>query len=247
MDIDDLERRLKRDRPVMVVGTAGTTASGVIDPLHAIADICRKRNIWFHADAAWGGAAIVSPALRGHLAGIEWADSVTCDAHKWFSVPMGAGMFFTRHRDAVDRAFRIETPYMPARTPGADHPFETTAQWSRRFIGLKLFMTIAELGERGIAERIEHQARTGEYLRRRLRESGWTIVNDTPLPLVCFTRPKLDVARFLRELYRRQIAWMSSVRIAGGPPVVRACITSFRTTERDIDGVLRGIAAAKLQ
>ncbi len=238
MEMKDLAAKVKQLKPFLVVGTAGTTSSGVIDPLGEIADILQKRNVWFHADAAWGGAAAVSPSLRRHLDGIERADSITCDAHKWFSVPMGAGMFFTRHRDAVERAFAVETPYMPAGTAGTDHPFETTVQWSRRFIGLKLFLTIAELGERGIAERIDHQARMGEYLRSALTAAGWKRVNRTPFPLVCFTRQSLDVDRFLRRLLSKQIAWMSSVRIAGRRPVVRACITSFRTTERDIDDVV---------
>jgi glutamate/tyrosine decarboxylase-like PLP-dependent enzyme len=241
MDPEDLDRKAKRERPAMIVGTAGTTASGVIDPLPAIADICRKYNIWFHADAAWGGAAVVSPTLRPHLAGIERADSVTCDAHKWFSVPMGAGMFFTRDRGAVGRAFRIETPYMPARPADADNPYETTMQWSRRFIGLKLFLTLAEAGEEGLAVRLDHQAQMGDYLRNKLRREGWKVVNETPLPLVCFTRDGLDVAKFVAEVQRRQIAWISSVSIAGGPPVARACITSYRTEHADIDAVVRGL------
>jgi len=248
MDPADLERQLKRDRGAfLVVGTAGTTSSGAIDPLDAVADICQKRNIWFHADAAWGGAAAAVPRLRPHLAGIERADSVTCDAHKWFSVPMGAGMFFSRHGDTVRRTFEVGTPYMPGRPEGADNPFEVTAQWSRRFIGLKLFMTIAELGEAGMIEQIDRQARVGEILREKLQAAGWRVVNRTPLPLVCFTRPRLKAVPFLREMHRRQIAWMSSVRIAGGPPVIRACVTSFRTTAQDIDAVveaLGGIASA---
>ena len=111
MDLGDLARRVAEDRrnglaPVMVVGTAGTTAAGAIDPLPDLARLCRAEELWFHVDAAWGGAAILSPRLRGHLAGIDAADSITCDAHKWFSVPMGAGMFFCRHPDAVREAFR---------------------------------------------------------------------------------------------------------------------------------------------
>ena len=83
-------------------------------------------------------------ALQAHLAGIEAADSITCDAHKWFSVPMGAGMFFCRHPEAVCAAFHAETPYMPRETAGPLlDPYTTSAQWSRRFIGLKLFLALA--------------------------------------------------------------------------------------------------------
>src|SRR5438132_2091413 len=118
----------------MVVGTAGTTAAGAIDPLIDLAQFCQAEALWFHVDAAWGGAAILSPRLRGHLAGIDLADSITCDAHKWFSVPMGAGMFFCRHAEVVAEAFRAETFYMPQKTGAVSDPYTSSVQWSRRFI-----------------------------------------------------------------------------------------------------------------
>jgi glutamate/tyrosine decarboxylase-like PLP-dependent enzyme len=245
MDPADLARRVSEDRqkgwsPLMVVGTAGTTAGGAIDPLSDLASLCRFENLWFHVDAAWGGAAILSPRLRGHLKGIEAADSITCDAHKWFSVPMGAGMFFCRHPAAVRDAFRAETSYMPSRTPGLGlDPYTSSVQWSRRFIGLKLFVALAERGETGYVDMIEHQARMGDVLRASLVRAGWRIVNSSPLPLVCFTRDGLVPSAFLRELYERQIAWMSEVRLGDAPPVLRACITSYRTTEADVDRVVR--------
>jgi len=245
MDLGDLARRVAEDRrdgfaPFMVVGTVGTTAAGVIDPLPDLARFCRSEELWFHVDAAWGGAAIISPRLRGHLAGIDASDSITCDAHKWFSVPMGAGMFFCRHPDAVGEAFRAETSYMPGKTAGPVlDPYTTSVQWSRRFIGLKLFLALAQHGESGYVEMIEHQARMGDVLRESLKRAGWRVVNTTPLPLVCFTRDGLVTAKFLAALYERQIAWMSEVRLGDDAPVVRACITSFRTTESDIEWVVR--------
>src|SRR5438105_5395807 len=245
MDAADLARRVAEDRkggfaPVLVVGTVGTTGAGVIDPLPELARFCRSEGLWFHVDAAWGGAAIIAPSLRGHLAGIDTADSITCDAHKWFSVPMAAGMFFCRHRDAVGEAFRVETSYMPGKTAGPVlDPYTTSVQWSRRFIGLKLFLALAQHGESGYIEMIEHQARMGDVLRELLRRAGWRVVNTTPLPVVCFTREGLVTAKFLAALYDRQIAWMSEVRLGNGAPVLRACITSFRTTESDIEWVVR--------
>lgn len=244
MDLGDLSRRVAEDRrngfaPFMIVGTAGTTAAGAIDPLRELAAFCQRENLWFHADAAWGGAAIISPVLRSHLAGIDLADSITCDAHKWFSVPMGAGMLFCRHPETVAEAFRAETAYMPPKTAGpVIDPYTSSVQWSRRFIGLKLFLALAHYGESGYIEMIEHQARMGDVLRDSLKLAGWRIVNHSPLPLVCFTRDGLDTTRFLAALYERQIAWMSEVRLGGGVPALRACITSFRTTQSDIQQVV---------
>jgi glutamate/tyrosine decarboxylase-like PLP-dependent enzyme len=252
MDLVDLVRRVAEDRrnglvPVMVVGTAGTTAAGAIDPLPDLARFCRSEELWFHVDAAWGGAAIISPRLRGHLAGIDAADSITCDAHKWFSVPMGAGMFFCRHPDVVGEAFRAQTSYMPGKTAGpVVDPYTTSVQWSRRFIGLKLFLALAQHGESGYVQMIEHQARMGEVLRESIEHAGWRIVNRTPLPLVCFTRDGLVASKFLAALYEHQIAWMSEVRLGDDAPVVRACVTSFRTNESDIEWVVREMSRLAL-
>lgn len=246
LDLNSLRRQVREDReagwaPFMVVGTAGTTASGVIDPLPDIAQFCREEGLWFHADAAWGGAAILAPALRAHLAGIEQADSITCDAHKWLSVPMGCGMFFCRHRESVARAFHADVTYMPSKQIGpVFDPLTHSAQWSRRFIGLKLFLALANLGESGYVAMIEHQAHLGNILRQALSDSGWRIVNETPLPLVCFTRDRLDPAAFVTALHRRQIAWMSVAPI-DGVAVLRACITNFRTTEADIRQIVAEI------
>jgi glutamate/tyrosine decarboxylase-like PLP-dependent enzyme len=128
---------------------------------------------------------------------------------------------------------------MPVKTELVLDPYTTSVQWSRRFIGLKLFLALAEHGEAGYIEMIEHQTRMGDVLRNSLQRAGWQIVNETPLPLVCFTRDGLDTAKFLTALYERQIAWMSEVRLGDSAPVVRACITSFRTTESDIEDVVR--------
>ncbi|HXF13790.1 MAG TPA: pyridoxal-dependent decarboxylase [Terriglobales bacterium] len=236
MDIGALESMVAQDRrdgiaPFMVVGTAGTTATGVIDPLRTIGTLCENEGLWFHADAAWGGAAILSQSLKEYLAGIEMADSITCDAHKWLSVSMGSGMFFCRHPDSVAQAFRTDITYMSGEQSGpVFDPLTHSIQWSRRFIGLKLFMALAEKGEAGYVEMIEHQANLGNKLRALLVASGWRIVNDTPLPLVCFTRDGLDVSKFLELLRERQVAWMSPAKV-GGSVVVRACITNFATTE----------------
>ena len=243
MDVEELKRRVAEDRengfiPFMVVATAGTTAAGIIDPLPEVGEFCRSTGLWFHVDGAWGGSAIISEKLRHLLAGIEGADSITCDAHKWLSVSMGCGMFFCRHPETVSEAFRADVSYMPGRKAGpVFDPYTTSAQWSRRFIGLKLFMTLAEHGQTGYAEMLEHQTRMGDVLRDALRDSGWSIVNSTPLPLVCFTREGLVPSSFLAALHQRQIAWMSEARL-GGTHVVRACITSYTTTATDIHWVV---------
>ena len=147
-------------------------------------------------------------------------------------------MFFCRHPNVVAEAFRAEVSYMPKKTDGTvKDPYTTSAQWSRRFIGLKLFLALAQHGESGYVKMIEHQAQMGHVLREALLSSGWRIVNRTPLPLVCFTRDGLDTTNFLAALRERQIVWMSEAQL-GCTPVLRACITSFKTTEADIHWVV---------
>ena len=147
-------------------------------------------------------------------------------------------MFFCRHPNSVAASFHADNCYMPGKTLGpVFDPYTASVQWSRRFIGLKLFLALAERGESGYVEMIERQARMGGLLRDLLERDGWTIVNATPLPVVCFTREGLNHSRMVTTLQNRQIAWISEVRLQGAP-ALRACITSFRTTELDIEAVV---------
>jgi glutamate/tyrosine decarboxylase-like PLP-dependent enzyme len=255
LDVDALTRRIQADiqagwHPLMVVGTAGTTGAGLIDPLLQIADVARQLDLWFHVDAAWGGSAVLSPRLKPALAGIESADSVTWDAHKWLSVPMSAGMFFCRHPDAVKRAFAISTSYMPQEVGDTTDLYTATTQWSRRAIGLKVFMSLAELGVEGYAGLIEHQADMGSFLRTRLGETGWIVRNETPLPVVCFSHPDiqnrhLTTGKILETIYARRRVWISDVVLGGQERVLRACITSFDTREPDIECLIEELELAR--
>ena len=158
---------------------------------------------------------------------------------------MGAGMFFCRHPETARRAFAISAAYMPPpQDQGADDPFTATPQWSRRLIGLKVFMAMAELGLDGFGRLIEAQAALGQYLRARLAAAGWSLANETPLPVVCFHRPGTEVPRVLARLYQGGKVWVSALALPGGPTVLRACITSYHSTEADVDVLLAELAAA---
>jgi glutamate/tyrosine decarboxylase-like PLP-dependent enzyme len=244
------EGRAQGFEPLAVVATAGTTGAGVIDPLPAIAEVASGEGAWLHVDAAWGGAAALSPRLRPALAGIERADSVTWDAHKWLQVPMGTGMYFCRHPPAVARAFAVATGYMPAAAELSQDPFTSSVQWSRRALGVKVLLALAELSLEGWGALIGRMADLGDALRARLREAGWQAVNETPLPVVCATHADLQGAKesvgaAVREVQRRGRAWVSEVVLAGNRRAVRMCITSFRTTEADLDTVVEELERAR--
>jgi glutamate/tyrosine decarboxylase-like PLP-dependent enzyme len=246
MDVDALRDAIESDRragsyPFFVVGTAGATATGIIEPLAAISDVATDNGLWFHVDAAWGGFAAFVPEFRSLLAGAEFADSVTFDPHKMLGIPMGAGMFLTRHGSILGEVFSVTTSYMPASTSDDQlDPFTHSMQWSRRFIGLKLFLSLAVAGWDGYAEVLRDQVRLGNLLRKQLVASNWKLHNRTPLPIVC-TTPMLTSkapAKISEDVKRRGRSWVSSVILPDGTPTIRACICNYRTSAADIERLI---------
>ena len=152
----------------------------MIDPLERCSRIAKDAGIWLHVDAAWGGAAILSSRTAQHLKGISDADSITLDAHKWFAVPMGSGMFICRDNELLGETFRVTASYMPDVTVGGVDPYTHSIQWSRRFIGLRLFLSLAVLGWDGYRAHVDHAVDIADTLKRSLEGNGWQIVNDSP-------------------------------------------------------------------
>jgi aromatic-L-amino-acid decarboxylase len=253
LDALELRRQLACDRaagarPFLVVATAGTTAAGAFDPLPELAEICREQGLWLHVDAAYGGLALLVDELRGALAGIENADSVTWDAHKVLPVPMGAGMFFTRSRDQHEAAFAVATGYVREAEAGTVDLYQHSMQWSRRCIGLKVFLTVAELGWDGVAALLRHQVEMGRLLRRELLRAGFRLLNESPLPVVCFGHAALEARSadaVVAALLLRGDVWISSVQLApGAPKALRACVTSHRTGPDDVRVLVDRVSAA---
>ncbi len=261
MQATALAERIGEDRragnaPFLVAATAGATNSGAIDPICELAEIAAREKLWFHVDAAWGGAAALVPEMRPLLAGLERADSITFDAHKWLSVPMGAGIFLTRYAQILDHTFRTAAAYMPREAAGLDvvDPCMHSIQWSRRAIGLKVFLSLAAAGWEGYAIAIRHMVARGEQMRNELVASGWEVVNKTPLPLVCFVDGKSAQGRsaeFLDAIALKVVAsgkaWISTTRLAGSTPVLRACITNYRTQAEDVSALLAVLNWARAQ
>lgn len=231
--------------PFLIAATAGTTNAGMIDPLNACAALAAQHEMWFHVDAAWGGALMASPRHRGALAGIERADSVTVDAHKWFATTMGCGVFLTCHPQLLSTAFHVATSYMPSNDEAVD-PFVTSVQWSRRFLGLRLFVSLAVAGWDGYAEHVEHALTLAAGLASRLAAQGWLIVNDSPTAVVCATHPLHDdVNPIVRHVLDSGRAWISAASFEGCP-VIRMCVTSGLTTSADIDELASALTQAEV-
>lgn len=227
--------------PFLVVATAGTTGTGVMDPLEGMAAMAKKYGLWFHVDAAYGGAIILVEKYKHVLNGIELADSITFDAHKWMSNPMSTSLYITAHPDILSKTFGMATDYMPKEGAHMEilDPYSHSIQWSRRFIGLRLYLSLLVFGWKGYAEVITHQIRMGKRLKELLLENDWNIYNQTDLPVICFGKAEFKqddrlALNVCSKVLASGKAWISVYR-AGAVNGLRACITNYDTQNEDLE------------
>jgi glutamate/tyrosine decarboxylase-like PLP-dependent enzyme len=246
MDPKALLKAIADDRaagavPVMIVATAGTTGAGMIDPLHACADIAKQQALWLHVDAAWGGAALASNRLRGLLDGIERADSITIDAHKWLATTMGCAIFISRRADLLSEAFHASTSFMPSSISAVD-PYLNSVQWSRRFLGLRLFLALAAAGWEGLGAHVERGVEVVERVKERLLASGWRVANDSSLAVLDAIPPAAlgDVRALVRRVVASGRAWVAPTTFEG-QDVVRICATNGETLMSDVDALVAAL------
>jgi len=220
--------------PFLIVASAGTTNAGMIDPLHACADLAARYALWYHIDAAWGGAVIASERLRGLVAGLERADSATIDAHKWFLTTMGCGMYLARDPATLTTTFQVAATYMPSHEQSID-PYMNSLQWSRRFLGLRLFLSLACAGWAGHAAQIERAVALTERIRGELERRGWSVLNDSPLALLTVIPPRAvgDPRSVVERVLKSGRAWVSLARFEE-QDVIRICVTHGESSEEDV-------------
>ncbi len=210
----------------------------MIDPLHACGEVAATEHLWYHVDAAWGGAALASETLRPLLDGISRADSITIDAHKWLATTMGCAMYLTRRPDLLSQAFHASTSFMPSSVADVD-PYLNSVQWSRRFIGLRLFLTMAAAGWKGLGAHVERSVAVIEIVKRRLQSRGWRVVNDSKLAVLDAVPPAAlgDSRSVARRVVASGRAWVAPATFEGRD-VVRICATHGQTGEDDIDELI---------
>lgn len=250
LDTRDLDGAINADKargyhPVMIVATAGTTNAGMIDPLSECAELARKWSLWLHIDAAWGGALIASDKMRHKLSGLERADSLTIDAHKWFATTMSSGMFLTRHAVDLSSTFAVSTDFMPSYVNGVD-PYVTSMQWSRRFIGLRLFLSLAAAGWSGYGRHVDRAVELAHLLSRRLVSKGWLLANIPDLAVVCIEPPpgSSSPRAIVDKLLKTGRVWASVAKFENRD-VIRACITHGATSIDDVNELVDALDAAR--
>ena len=259
IDVDELVRMLAQDRaqglrPFCVVGTAGTVNTGAIDPLNELADLCAREQLWFHVDGAFGALAMISPALRPDVAGLQRADSVIFDFHKWLYAPYEAACVLVRSGEAHRDAFSVIPPYLAGLEGGiATAPIrysEYGVQLSRGFRALKVWMALKADGFGKYARLIEQNVDQARYLTRLIEaHPQLELMAPTRLNIVNFRyrRAGLDPAaldalnqRILIALQESGFAVPSST-VLHGCFTIRCAIVNHRSTRADFDALVREV------
>jgi glutamate/tyrosine decarboxylase-like PLP-dependent enzyme len=250
LDLQELENQIQQDRaaglaPFCVVATAGTTSSGAIDDLVGVARICKRYNLWLHLDGAYGAAAIFSERHRNLMRGIELCDSITIDPHKWLALPFAAGVILTSRPETLERAFAVNTPYMPRdqRAIALDN-FKLSTQWSRRMNSLKLWLTLRVHGRQAYEELIDRQLQLARSFAEWVSNSpDFELAAPQVLPIVTW-RVKLRQASeeqvraiqdaIVQEVTRDGQRWISTTSV-NGRWVMRMMVISYLTEERHLE------------
>ncbi|MCX6665984.1 MAG: aminotransferase class I/II-fold pyridoxal phosphate-dependent enzyme [Euryarchaeota archaeon] len=270
VDTEDLRKKIVEDQknglhPFCVVASAGTVNTGAIDPLESIADICKQYDLWFHVDAAYGGFAALSSRLKPLLNGIERADSIAIDPHKWLFIPYEAGCVLVKNSSYMKQTFAMGAEYIHANTSpisNEDVDFSDYGiQLSRNFRALKIWMSLKQYGVLKYGRLIDQNVHLIQYFAALINETtDFETLTDPCLSIICFRFFPTDLQKMYNdsssiqkemiseylnvlnrdiiECMRRDGRILLSSTILGKRFVLRACVVNYRTTKKDIVMIL---------
>jgi aromatic-L-amino-acid/L-tryptophan decarboxylase len=237
--------------PFLIIGSAGTVDTGAIDDLDGLAVIASEQKMWLHVDGAWGALGILTPQIAPRLAGIEAADSLAFDFHKWGQVPYDAGFVLVRDGEQHRKAFASPAAYLDRETrglaAGSPWPCDLGPDLSRGFRALKTWFTLKVYGLDALGRMIAHTCELARYLEQRVAESNeLELLAPVSLNIVCFRykSPNADRVngRIVIDLQESGISAPSTTRI-NGELAIRAAITNHRTNSTDIDALVEATLA----
>ena len=263
MRVDLLKEKIASDlraglRPFCVVGSAGTVNTGVVDPLSAIADVAKEFDLWFHVDGAYGAPGSLDESKKPLFAGLERADSVSLDPHKWLYVPVDAGCLLFRNDAAARAAFSTEdADYIKTHGYTDEEAFafwDYGVELSRRFRALKVWLTLQYYGRRRIAQAISEDIALAAYLGETVSSANdFELLSPVELSICCFryvpqrgmSDQELDQLneKIMELVQKGGRAYLSNATV-NGKFALRACITNFRTTKADIDETIAAVREA---
>jgi len=250
LDVDALAAALAADRaagrlPLAVVATAGTTSTTSVDPLHAVADLCERQDVWLHVDAAYAGSAAVCPEVRQLLAGWERADSLILNPHKWLFVPIDCSLLYVRDLAGLKAAFSLVPDYLTTDEAEVTNPMDLGHQLGRRFRSLKLWMVIRAFGVEGIRRRIRAHCAWARRLAERIdAHPRLVLAAPAPFSTVCF-RPRDggdEASKALLAAINADGRFFLSHTVLGGRHTLRVALGNLRTTEEHVDALWQLIA-----
>jgi aromatic-L-amino-acid/L-tryptophan decarboxylase len=256
IDVAALRERIASDRsaglkPFLVVGSAGTVDIGAIDDLRALSSLCREEGLWFHVDGAYGALGILSPVLAPRLAGLENADSIAFDFHKWGQVPYDAGFLIVRDGDRHRQTFAAPAAYLRRETrglaAGSAWPCDLGPDLSRGFRALKAWFTLKTYGTEKLGAVITRSCALAGYLEARiLAEPRLELLAPVQLNIVCFRYRSADADEVNRnivvDIQESGIA-APSTTVLDGQFAIRAAIVNHRTDTCDIDALISAVLA----
>jgi glutamate/tyrosine decarboxylase-like PLP-dependent enzyme len=257
---DELKKMVAADRasglsPFLVAASAGTTNTGSVDPLHAIAEICEREKLWFHIDAAYAGFAVLTREGKAMLEGIERADSVTLDPHKWLFVPFECGCLLVRNPSTLADAFRIWPEYLKDVEPAeAEVNFADRGEQLTRYSrALKIWMSVSYFGTDAVSEAIGESMVRARLMESLVRDSdSFEILCPAQFGILCFRAapsafPPEELDALNERINARVVSGgrylISSTRLRGSYSL-RMCTLGFRTTHDDIRGLFDAIREA---
>ena len=256
MDMQELEKQIDADRaagftPFLIAGTAGTVDVGAIDDLNAIADIAQRQGLWFHIDGAYGALAMLSEEIAPRLQGIERADSIAFDFHKWAQVQYDAGYILVRDGQAHFDTFATPTSYLKRESrgiaAGERWPCDFGPDLSRGFRALKAWFTIQVYGVERLGQMIAHTCELAQYLKQKIaNQPKLELLAPVNLNIVCFryriANEDMDALNrdIVFELHESGIAAPSTTKV-NGQLAIRAAIVNHRTEKQDIDQMLDAV------
>jgi glutamate/tyrosine decarboxylase-like PLP-dependent enzyme len=259
--VDELRAMVKADReagirPIAVVANGGTVSTGAIDPLDEVADVCEEEGLWMHVDAAYGGPAMLAADLRPLFVGIERADSIAFDPHKWLYTPHSGGCVLVRDMDLMRRAFDLEyVSYIQKDAEHTDWGIDLgrhSPNFSRGFWSLKVWVSLLAHGRDAYARRISHDAELARYLGALVEErSEFELMAPVGLSITCFRYVPADLGehegrdayldrlneRVMTEIQLGGRAYCSNA-VLGGRFCLRSCIVNYRTEAEDVEALL---------
>jgi glutamate/tyrosine decarboxylase-like PLP-dependent enzyme len=243
MDEDDREGLI----PFCVVANAGTTNTGAVDPIPEIASVCKERNAWLHVDGAYGGVAVFCDEGKALLRGMELADSITMDPHKWLFQPFASSCLLVRDQRSLAAAFRTGADYLQD-AEGDWNLWDYGPEMTRPFRALKLWLSMMVFGAAAFREAIAHGCALARLAEEKIAAmAGWRVVTTASLGILTFRHEPKDLdaeeidehnTAIAGECLRHGFAFVVTSRVRG-QVVLRLCTINPRTTEADITATVR--------